>query len=87
VSKRSQKSRIVSGKLRLKKIHCSKGGTNGTKNYPNQSYYESTEVIHGDGIKALMVQHRTGSTTPVEKAEGPGPELADGRNPEKQSAI
>jgi hypothetical protein len=36
VSKRSQKSRVVSGKLRLKKIHCSKGGTNGTKNYPSQ---------------------------------------------------
>ena len=47
---RTEKSRVVSGKLRMKKIHCSKGGTNGTKNYPNKSYYKSAEVIHGDGI-------------------------------------
>ena len=80
-----EKNRVVSGKLRLKKIHCSKGGTNGTKNYPSKSYYESAEDIHGDGIKqyrmAVRVHHRTGTTAEVEEGESPGLERADGRNP------
>jgi hypothetical protein len=75
----------------MKKIHCSKGGTNGTKNYPSQSYYGSAEDIYGDGVKqyrmAVRVHHRTGTTTPVEEGESPGLERADGRNPKKQRAI
>jgi hypothetical protein len=75
----------------MKKIHCSKGGTNGTKNYSRQSYYETAEVIYGDGIKqyrmAVRVHHRTGATTSVEEGESPGHERVDGRNSKKQRAI
>jgi hypothetical protein len=65
--------RVVSDKLLLmKKYHCSKGGTNGNRNYPNQSYYGSTNHIYGTRIEqhelALRVHHRSGTTTKITQA-------------------